>query len=169
MQKQKKGDVLTKSGSGTPNDQHRQVRVTAFGQDAYIDEEIVPLIKEMWQAGITTSMSCQNLKRGFVWLYFSCPLEARNFINIVAEYEDDLDSIYQRVLARDNENLDNWIYKVIPDDTNLIEEYEDATDSVDEWHCGEVAIEFCISVLFPRRDLPLVVDRIRSWRQSKTF
>jgi len=39
---------------------HRNVRVRANGWDASVDEQLVPLIRELWRAGIYTISSCQG-------------------------------------------------------------------------------------------------------------
>lgn len=48
---------------------HRQVTVRVGPWCEEIDEQIAPLIREMWIAGIETSMSCQD-GWGKVWLQF---------------------------------------------------------------------------------------------------
>ena len=109
---------------------HKQVRVRANGQDAYVDEGIAPLIREMWRAGIRTQMSCQEDGFGLVWLNFDCPLEAAKFMNIVAEYEEEPNSLYQRMLGHYAEVADTWEYDVLPEDFNLIEEPDKSTGSL---------------------------------------
>ena len=89
--------------------EHKQVRVLGCGQDADVDDGIAPLIKEMWRAGIRTSMSCQEGRFGFVWLHFNDPNEAARFLNIVAEYDPDPNSLYKRMLGHDGENPNAWI------------------------------------------------------------
>lgn len=43
---------------------HRAIRVCVGEMDELIDEEIAPLIRELWLAGIETHMSCQEAPEG---------------------------------------------------------------------------------------------------------
>jgi hypothetical protein len=147
---------------------HKQVRVRANGQDAYVDEGIAPLIREMWRAGIRTLMSCQQGAFGLVWLYFDCPFYATKFMNIVAEYEEEPDSLYQRMLGHHAEVANTWEYDLLPEDFNLTEEHVKSTASFVERHDGDPAFEFHVSIRFPPTDLPLVLDRLVRKRKAVT-
>src|SRR5437773_4458721 len=61
-----------------------------------IDVEIAPLIELLWDLNIDTMNSCQN-NHGRVWLEFASPPDAEMFLNTVATYEDDIDSLYNRI------------------------------------------------------------------------
>lgn len=145
---------------------HKQVRVRVNGQDAYVDEGIAPLIREMWRAGIRTLMSCQEDAFGLVWLNFDCPSEATKFMNLVAEYEEEPDSLYQRMLGHYAEVANTWEYDVLPEDFNLIEEPDKSTGTLVERHEGEPEFEFHVSLRFPPSDVPLVLDRLVSRRKA---
>ena len=44
-----------------------------------IDEDLAPLIRRLWEAGIRTSMCCQEHSPGTCWIQFPAPDEAIKF------------------------------------------------------------------------------------------
>lgn len=66
---------------------------------AEIDEMIAPLIREMWIAGLSTVMSCQEEYRETAWIEFSFIDELEKFVNVVAEYDVNSHSMYARIEA----------------------------------------------------------------------
>jgi hypothetical protein len=136
---------------------HPQVHIKVDVMEADVDEELAPLITEMWKAGIETVMSCQQhdtpefaksgMPTSWVWLYMYAPY-AETFCSTVAgEYEDDKESMYQRVVA-EKDSKRNWWYDGHP--TNMGEKG------------GPAEIMFDVSVRFPREDLPEVLRRMQA-------
>jgi hypothetical protein len=137
---------------------HPQVHVKVGPLEADVDEELAPLITEMWRADVETVMSCQQhdtpefekngLPTSWVWLYMYAP-HAENFCSIVAgEYREGKENLYQRVVAEKNSKR-NWWYDGHP--TNMADKGEPAE------------IMFDVSVRFPREDLPEVLKRMRKF------
>jgi hypothetical protein len=157
-------DIRTSEAHYAPN--HKQVRVKANGQAAYVDEGIAPLIKEIWRAGIQTIMSCQKGAYGFVWLNFVDTEDAGEFLNIVAEYSRDSDSLYKRMFGRDAENPKSWIYKFHAEDYNLVQYLNEEADAFDEYHEGQPCFFFTVSIWFPPSDLPAVMERFATRRKA---
>jgi hypothetical protein len=143
--------------------EHKQVRIRCYGQDAYVDEGIAPLIKEMWRAGIETCMSCQEGAYGFVWLHFLFPDDAIRFLNIVAEYDPDPDSLYHRMLANDVDNPHSWKYKTLPEDVSR-SFCDVGMDEVEVVHEGQPCVILTSSIWFPPSDLPAVMERLAGWK-----
>lgn len=143
--------------------EHKQVRIKGYGQEAEVDEGIAPLIMEMWRCGIRTFMSCQEGAHRFVWLNFHNTREAEKFMNIVGDYEPERNSLYQRMTGRDPDNPNNWLFNTNAEDYNLDEEAED----LDEYHLGEPAFTFSLSIWFPPADLPGVIARLVAHRKAK--
>jgi hypothetical protein len=144
--------------------EHRQVWIRGCGQEAEVDEGIAPLIKEMWRAGIRTFMSCQEGAHGFVWLNFDDPQEALRFLNVVAVYNPDPDSMYKRMLGHDYGKPNNWIYDVDVKDICLLGEFVDGRDEI---HEGQPYMTISFSIWFPPSDLPAVMERFAEWRNVK--
>lgn len=137
--------------------QHRQVRVTVGGIVADVDEELAPLIEQLWKAGIATSLSCQENRPGIAWIMFPLVGDLSRFLDIVAEYDPEDASLYRRIsLASDDEGC--WEYDVLPEDDALHEEF--LNGGVEEWHEGEACFYFNVSVRFPRTDLPTLLQRL---------
>jgi hypothetical protein len=111
-------------------------------------------------------MSCQEGAFGLVWLYFECPIEATKFMNLVADYEEEPDSLYQRMLGHYADVANTWEYDVYPEDFNLIEERDKSTATIVERHEGEPEFEFHVSIRFPPSDVPLVLDRLKRRRKA---
>jgi transcriptional regulator with XRE-family HTH domain len=76
---------------------HEQVRIKVGDREAEVDIGIAPLIRELWIAGIYTFMSCQQTFLGRIWIEFPDLRDCQNFLNIVAQYKVDKDSLYWRI------------------------------------------------------------------------
>jgi hypothetical protein len=140
---------------------HRQVSVQVGPWQADVDEGIAPLIRELRRAGVETLKSCQQNKRGRVWLCFPAACEAERFLNLVARFVDGYDQLYWRMKA-DSQNvgpLPDWEYAVNIEDRALLEEV--ANDSVYYSYDPPPAFVFSVSVRFPPQDLPTVLRRLR--------
>ncbi|MHC4407061.1 MAG: hypothetical protein ACYTG0_46200 [Planctomycetota bacterium] len=141
---------------------HTTVTVQTGSWKGEIDEEIAPLIREMWVAGIETTMSCQEDGWGLVWIMFPDEVDLVTFLNMVAEYEEGPDTLYNRMNPRwrDPQSGSAWEYEIMPTDLALVEEDHDEDSSTRERHDGVSDFFFHYSVRFPRCDLPRVVEHV---------
>jgi hypothetical protein len=73
------------------------VRVGAVQQE--IDEAVAPLVEELWQAGIDTWRTCQEDEPGLALIDFPGEDNLLRFLAVVARYDADPDSVYQRSLG----------------------------------------------------------------------
>jgi hypothetical protein len=63
-----------------------------------LDKKIAPLIKSLCELGIDTLNSCENnVPKGWVWIEFITSMDAERFLDIVAEYDEDRNSLYNRI------------------------------------------------------------------------
>jgi hypothetical protein len=146
------------SGEELRPTEHKQVHIKAYGQEAEVDVGIAPLILELWRCGIFTIMTCQDGAHGYVRVSFPNSTEAADFMNIVAEFDPEPESLYQRMLSVwDVPN--NWIFKTFPFDCNLFEE-DPTADEVNEYHKGPPDFGFSTSVWFPPSDLSAVMAKL---------
>lgn len=148
-------------------EKHRTVKVQVGEMQADIDEEIAPLIRELWKAGIDTFNSCQENRPGIVWVQFATADDAARFLNVVTEYDEEPDGLYARVTGRWDgceHSAPPWEYDALPEDLGLVETFLD--DEIDEWHEGEVEFRFTMSVRFPRSDFPAVLARMSRYNQA---
>ena len=77
---------------------HKTVHVKVGLFEAEIDEEIAPLIEEIWKAGMGTTNSCQENQPDVAWIEFYSSIDAAEFLDVVAgEYSDEFDSLYNRI------------------------------------------------------------------------
>ncbi len=134
---------------------HPQVLLRVGDRTANVDAGIRPLIRELWRAGIDTTMSCQQDGYGCVWVQLP-PADAGRFLSIVVgtrpDDRGDLDpnGIYNRITG--SWELDDpsaaWRLDAAPHDFA---------------YAGMPAeIEIAVSVRFPPSDLDAVLDRLRS-------
>jgi hypothetical protein len=141
---------------------HPQVEVLIRGRSAEVDEELAPLIEEMWLAHIDTIMSCQQhdtpefAEHGhptsWVWIMLPGP-DAQQFCTVIAgEYDEDSESLYQRI-SDEKGSKRTWWYDCHA--MNYGEEEEGA----------EAEVTFDISVRFPVEDLPEVARRMQAWNE----
>ena len=144
--------------------EHKTVFVRWEDEEAWIDEEIAPLIRELWKAGFTTLNSCQENRPGWVWIQFLHASDAETFLNIVARYEKGVHTFYNRIrqewttIAGELEG--EWEYDVHPMDM-AVEEMLVGDDCIKESCTGPSDFIFTFSIRFPKTDLPLILRRVR--------
>lgn len=140
---------------------HRLVRMRHRGREIDVDEEMAPLIQELWRAGIETVACCQEGEDGLAWIEFRQAGDAERFLNAVAVYEDGNASLYRRLswlaFTPDEEggarlHPKSWRYWVRPVDETLQTEGPAS---------NRPAFVLSLSVLFPREDLPILLGRMR--------
>jgi len=155
---QSKGDVMD---SLHHNRKHAAVLVQVGSWKAEIDMAIAPLIREMWIAGIETSMSCQEDADGKVWIEFPDLHDLVKFLNITAQYEAGAVTLYNRMnylLPLSDPSL-AWDYGLFPADASLV--WPDANDSDGPFGYEEPPdFYFTFYVRFPVTDLFIVCERL---------
>ena len=97
------------------------VRHPQYSEPVAVDKDIAPLIRALWQIGINTDESCQNVGPGSVWILFSTGQDALKFLSAVAtirdmEEPDAANRLYFRMLNGEG----GWKYDVVPWDLNLV-------------------------------------------------
>ena len=139
---------------------HKTVVVEVGDYREEIDEGIAPLITAIWQAGIDTSMSCQGTASGMAWIEFHSVDELASFLNIVADYEPGVDTLYNRINYQwtGEMSASPWEYQLNPMDINELESYEGATD-----------IMFTVGVRFPTSDIPVILTRLSKAKTEQTI
>ena len=130
--------------------EHKQVPVSVGHRWSDVDEGLAPMIEQIWLADIDTALSCQENQPGIVWIFFRSASGARRFLNIVAQYEREADSVYQRVLRSDDDSPQAWSIDAFHED--LLE---------DEHHQRRRRWTFSVSIRFPRSDMPVLMARLR--------
>ena len=146
---------------------HKQVLVECGHERAFVDEGIAPLILALWQNGISTTLSCQENRPGIAWVQFLTPSDAKSFLDIVAEYEEGVETLYNRItnnwFHEDGRDLSvpPWEYTTYPWDFARSLEPDENDETVEEYHDGEPYFLFPISVRFPVSDLPVILDRLQ--------
>lgn len=153
---------------------HTQVEVSFEDQSAFVDEGIAPLILELWKAECDTVLSCQENRPGVVWVCFSTAADAERFLDIVARYEEDVDSLYNRIAhqwARDEEPHegpppDDWKYTAVLNDFAISDGNELPDGSIEQSHAGRCCFSFGISVRFPASDMPVILQRLREFNAA---
>jgi len=145
---------MSESGS---NRRHAAVMVVVGEKREEIDEIIAPLIREMWMAGMHTVMSCQEEYRETAWIEFSFVDELEQFVNIVAEYDDNSHSMYARIGGHSCSHapVKSWSYSLSP--------LEMGNDGEDE--AGPVNFGFTASVFIPHHDIPILVERLAAYNR----
>jgi hypothetical protein len=145
---------------------HKQVRVKVGDWEAEVDEELAPLIEELWKAKIQTSMSCQESRLGFAWIEFDSMEDLCAFMNIVGDYgPPDEDSLYSRMNWRSDDTETWWEY-----DLHFIDcGWHDVENGANEWHEGVPDFAFWPSVRFPRSDLPILLKRMSQWNADQEW
>jgi hypothetical protein len=145
---------------------HKTVLVKWDGYEARVDEGIAPLIKEIWKAGIFTLLSCEENRPGIMWIEFASAIEAKAFLNIVARYEEDINSLYNRI-RQGWSRIDGvipgaWEYAINPFDYSMEQRILD-DDSIEESCSGPSEFIFSMGIRFLKADYPILLDRMREF------
>jgi hypothetical protein len=153
-------------------ERHKTVTVRVGPWEAAMDELIAPLIEELWKAGIETTNSCQENQPGITWIAFATAADAVEFLNIVAEYEEELDILYNRMCHdwdRESAPLSApyWEYEVHPVDLALCRVLDPVEEAIDEWHTGCPDFGFTLSIRFPLCDLPVLTARMQHYNRAQ--
>jgi len=140
---------------------HPQARIEHAGKSADVDEEIAPLLLELWRANLWTIASCQDLG-GRVSIEFEDGRTAETFLNLVSDgRSSDVDSIYNRIVVE--EEPDDWEYFR----RHRIWEYG-AGRPIDYAETGPPDFEFWgVAVRFPRSDLDEALRRVRDFNAAQ--
>lgn len=128
-----------------------------------IDLKIVPLIKKLWELGLETINSCEdNVPEGWVWIQFASPYEATKFLDIVAKYNEDSDSMYNRIRQAWESSDDSlfWKYDVLPVDCGVEETLVD--EEIEEKFTGKSDFVFTFSIRFPQSDLKEIMKNLKT-------
>ena len=144
--------------------EHKTVLVRWGDEEAWIDEEIASLIRELWKAGIFTMNSCQENRPGWVWIQFAHATGAEAFLSIVARYEKGACTFYNRIrqawAPKEGDLEGEWEYDVHPMDM-AVEEILVDDEYIEEFCTGPSDFIFTFSIRFPRTDLPVILKRVR--------
>lgn len=140
--------------------EHKQIKVQYGEMAAEVDEGIAPLILEMWKAGITTFMSCENNNNEYnnlgdvMWVAVP-EFDVSPFLNCILGNRER-DGLYYRVIM-ETQTEDDWIYDVLIDDLSLVIR----NDEVD--YDGPPNMGFTVSIRFPVADYPEVLRRMSEY------
>lgn len=160
------------------NYKHNQVKIKYGNRLAEVDEKLADFVIACWKNNISTCMSCQENFPGIVWVYFYDVNDSIKFLNIVAgEYDNDENSLYQRVINSGHENplfsinrkgsltknpkSSSWHYIVGFNDLSVNEEIVDDEVITTAESPADLVISF--SVRFPQEDLPIVIERLNNY------
>jgi hypothetical protein len=129
--------------------------ITPHGDRVLIDDDIVPFITALWDMGLITWNSCQD-NFGYVWVEFDPP-HAVTFLSCVARNTKDENLRYRALGPYDvspsrKEDLAGYH---APSDSWLI-----AANTHYDWEHDPSPIELTISIRFPRKHLPLVMEAL---------
>jgi hypothetical protein len=154
-----------------PKAPHPTRHVHVGDQSADIDQDIATLIEQIWQAGIRTAMSCQDVQ-GAVWVEFETAGDLAAFLNAAGMYERGEGTLHSRIDGRvpgpGEPSETPWKYKVLVFDRALhgAEEVGPEGQPGLVWHAGPPDFAVLPSVYFPRSDLPAVLERMRRHNEA---
>lgn len=148
-------------------ERHQTVLVELGRRRAVVDELIAPLVRELWIADISTTMSCQGEPQGMIWIAFDDAAMLTRFLNVVAEFEADPNSLYNRICRQfpvDDEDR-VWEFGLLPDDAAFCPEESDGENPKLVVRGAPTDVFLLMSVRFPRSDLELVLQRVRRYNR----
>lgn len=143
-----------------PNSKHTTVIVQVADSKAEIDEALAPLIQELWRAGITTTMSCQELEPEVAWIEFPSIEELFRFLNVTTRYEPGVDTLYNRILDQLTGPMSapTWEYQL-----HLMDIFEGQEEQIVD---GLACFDAMVSVYFPTTDIPVVLQRLQAFNNA---
>ena len=140
--------------------EHKQIKISHPDSDETIevDEGIAPLIKAIWNLGISTCNSCQENMPGIVWIEFLTARDVEAFLSRVVSGLDPANNakagnwLYSRIIGENG----GWKYNAHPHD---IREYIDKEKGTLELNTSEpCGIMLSISIRFPLADYEILLD-----------
>lgn len=150
------------------NAHHQQVIVAHEAKRAEIDASIAPLILEIWRAGIDTWQSCERHSRtGKVWIAFETAADAEAF----------LDAALLSKRASAWAQSEAWYFGMYEPTSTPLPAAVTMPYHPAGWEFHATVLDDCpdpvghrwfrivINVLFPRRDLKRVTERLREWNE----
>jgi hypothetical protein len=139
---------------------HEAVTVRVGDRKEDIDKMLAPLIRELWRAGIETMMSCQETEPDIAWIEFNTVEDFERFLNLVADYEEGVDTLYNRINNQLTGALSApcWEYQVNVFDCGF-------KPGDDNPRLGPADFHVTISVYFPHCDLPTILARMKKHRE----
>lgn len=154
-------DVNTRF-DGYKKDNHKTIPLKYRGELVEIDEQIAPLMSQIWKAKITTLNSCQdNVPSGYIWIQFDSSRDCDQFLTIIFKNQDinspAVIPIYKRAMHPYNHKLSgHWEYRVNLEslEQNDSEESEDLTT-----FNPILLVGTAVSVRFPQQDLDFIYQR----------
>jgi hypothetical protein len=146
---------------------HKFVKLTntKYNFVAEIDENIAPLIKELWKADIDTTYCCQSNPKNWMYIQFLTSMDAADFIQIVTKYEEDPNSMYWRICGFGGPK-NSWRYNVRAADFHLFDTLTEDDDLVWVHSEDEAFMEFRTTLWFPKKDYPLVFSRVKEYNKA---
>jgi hypothetical protein len=155
-------DLLARAEWSDKMVEHKQITVfdPASNDTIEVDEGIAPLLKAIWDFGITTCNSCQENRPGVVWIEFLTTEDAEAFLTHVVSGMDPLvcpeadNWLYSRIIGE----IGGWQYKAHPHDTR---EYLDDDLGIVELNATEAcSIALSLSVRFPVADYERLLELV---------
>ncbi|NQT40161.1 MAG: hypothetical protein HQ581_21900 [Planctomycetes bacterium] len=139
-----------------PNSKHTTVVVQLDDWKEEIDEVLAPLIQEIWMAGISTVMSCQEVEPEVAWIEFPSIEELFRFLNLITRYEPGVDTLYNRILHQLTGPMSApaWEYQL-----NLMDIFEGQEEQIID---GLACFDAMAGVYFPTSDIPVLLQRLRA-------
>jgi hypothetical protein len=138
----------------------KRVKIQHGDQVARVDEDLAPLILEIWQAGIHTIGARRCKFCCCICVCFRDALHAEAFLDIVGQFDTDPDSLYQRILAMrggDQSKCGLWSYGMILYDLSLFNDRNEKEDPD-----MPSMFNFFVDIEFPASDLPEILKRLEA-------
>lgn len=162
-------------------DNHEQIEVDYFGRTIEVDKGIADLLQLIWSHNIRTYMSCENVSEPHesetVWICFLSLRYCNSFLEIVAKYSEDYDSMYRRIMMEAHTSVlypadkrvpwvvendggeSNWQYSFFPINIGVDVEIKD--NEAFETFSGVNDFEFRFSVRFKKTEIPEIMENLR--------
>lgn len=142
---------------------HRQVHIALGELSAEVDERLAPLILELWRAGIKTALSCQQHLTSKAWIAFTTADDAKRFLDIICSGD-----VRHRAWAR----RESWYFGAWDKTATSLPEPHTGHPAGWEFHVSPFdddrtgdrpSFRLVINVLLPRRDVKIVLQRLREF------
>ncbi len=140
---------------------HTMVEKIYKGEAVEIDAGLAPLIEEIWKAGISTYMSCQEVSEGIAWIEFDTVQDLLKFLNIATVFEPENNSIYNRAqyLNTDGIILPIWEFRL-----NLL----DIEELTPNRQPGDiVSFHASVGAYFPHADIPALLENLEEFNSLR--
>ena len=129
-------------------------KVVVGDRSEQVEVLLVPLVRELWRAGISTLETVAEKVPGVAWICFSDETHFRKLLEIVGDSSQasNLNSLYRHIYPPLNHDGPAWSYQF----------------SVSDVGKKKCSWRFIVAIAFPHVDIKPMLERLKAYNKGKS-